>query len=242
MSAPRVLRHEELDELVEDAARSLMDTLLGLQSSQETVHVCLTGGRMANRIYERFAELVPDSGLNSAALHLWWGDERFVPTTDPERHALRTLSILARTLPLSSAQTHPMPASDGKADPGDAAYAYAQELGDTVFDICLLGLGADGHVASLFPGQIDDHGSALAVGVSDAPYPPSERVTLTLNAINRSQRVWLWVGGAQKADVVARALAGDAQLPAAHVCGQLETLWFVDEEAASQLPLYQCEL
>lgn len=242
MSAPRVLRHDDLDELVQDAAQSLMDTLLGLQATQETVHLCLTGGRMANQIYERFAELVPDSGLNTQALHLWWGDERFVPTTDPERHALRTLSILARTLQLSSAQTHPMPASDGKADPGEAAYAYAHELGNTIFDVCLLGLGVDGHVASLFPGRLDDTSSSLAVGVNDAPQSPSERISLTLNAINRSRRVWLWVGGEQKAPVVARALAGDPDLPAAHVRGQLETLWFLDAEAASQLTQYQCEL
>ncbi|MEL4357272.1 MULTISPECIES: 6-phosphogluconolactonase [unclassified Luteococcus] len=242
MTAPRVLRHQDTDELVADAAQMLLDTLVDLQSKQETVHLCLTGGRTANRIYQRFAELVPDSGLNPAALHLWWGDERFVPTTDPERHAVGALSILARTLQLSSAQTHPMPASDGKADPDESAFAYARELGETVFDICLLGMGEDGHVASLIPGTLrSDQTSSLVVGVTDFPHPPSERITLTLNAINRSRRVWLWVSGANKAAPVAEALTGDGSAPGAQVAGTVETLWFLDQQSAAQIPQYRCE-
>ncbi|MEL4504085.1 6-phosphogluconolactonase [Luteococcus sp. H138] len=243
MSGPRVLRHEDTDEMVADAAQKLLDSLVQLQASQDTVHLCLTGGRTANRIYHRFAELVPDSQLDPTRLHLWWGDERFVSTTDPERHALHALSILARTLQLSSAQTHPMPASDGKADPDEAAFAYAHELGDTVFDICLLGMGEDGHVASLIPGTLrSDQTSSLVVGVTDFPVPPSDRITLTLNAINRSQRVWLWVSGTNKAPAVAQALAGDGSAPGAQVSGLVETLWFLDDESAAELPLYQCEL
>ncbi|GAA1388319.1 6-phosphogluconolactonase [Luteococcus peritonei] len=238
----RVLRHVDLDELVEDAARRLMDTLVELQASQETVHLCLTGGRVSNRVYERFAELVPDSGLEAARLHLWWGDERFVPTTDPERHSLQSLSILARTLQLSSSQVHPMPSSDGKTDPDEAAFAYAEELGETVFDVCLLGMGPDGHVASLFSGHraFEQPPSAAAVGVTDSPVPPTERITLTTAALNRSQRIWLWVSGEQKAEATARALGGEQTLPAAQVAGRLETLWFVDDGSARDLPTYHC--
>ncbi|MGO4956386.1 6-phosphogluconolactonase [Luteococcus sp. Sow4_B9] len=243
MSQPRVLRHEDTDDLVAQAASHLLHTLLQLQETQETVHLCLTGGRTANRIYERFAELVPDSGLRPEALHLWWSDDCFVSTTDPDRNALQALSILARTLHLSSAQTHPMPASDGKADPGEAAYAYAHDLGETTFDVCLLGLGADGHVASIFPGHPShEQGSSLAIGVTDSPKPPAERISLTLRAINRSQRVWVLVTGQDKAAAVARALQGDQLLPATQVRGELETLWFVDESAAEDLPFYRCGL
>lgn len=244
MTTPRVLRHEDTDQLVADAAQHLLSTLLQLQDSQETVHLCLTGGRTAKRIYERFAELVPGSGLRPESLHLWWSDDCFVSTTDPDRNALQALSILARTLQLSSAQTHPMPASDGQADPTEAAYAYANDLDGTIFDICLLGLGPDGHVASVFPGrpQGPDQGSSLVIGVTDSPKPPSERISLTLKAINRSQRVWVLVSGTDKAQAVAGALGGDPQLPAAQVHGQQETLWFVEEAAAVELPFYRCEL
>lgn len=238
---PRVLRHEGPDELVDHCARVLLRTLLSLQAEQDTVHLCLAGGTTANRIYEALAELVPESGLDPASLHLWWVDEQFLPTTEPARYSLQALSILARTLQLNTSQTHPMPASNGKADAGEAAFAYARELGDVVFDVCLLGMGADGSVASIFPG----HGSmeptsSLAVGVTDSPRPPAERITLTFNAINSSRRVWLAVDGEEKAPALRAALAGQQELPAAHVAGRLETLWFVDDAAAAELPTHQC--
>lgn len=239
---PRVVRHGSADELVEAAARRLLDTLLELQSGSEPVHLCLAGGRLANQVYERFAALVPDSGLDTARLHLWWGDERFVPTTDPERNSLQSLSLLARTLQVPSSQVHPMPSSDGKTDPGEAAFAYSEELGATVFDLCLLGMGVDGHVASLFPHHksFEQTSSSTAIGVTDAPLPPDERISLSLTALNRSQRIWLLVAGEEKADAAARALAGEAELPASQVAAQRETLWFLDAEAASRLPTYHC--
>ena len=242
--APRVLRHEDADELVEAAARRLLAQLVELQAGQETVHLCLTGGRIANQVYERFAELVPDSGLDATRLHLWWGDERFVPTTDPERHSLQSLSVLARTLPVASSQVHPMPSSDGKTDPDEAAFAYAEELGHTVFDICLLGMGTDGHVASLFAGHraFEQPPSTAAAGVTDSPVPPAERITLTLPTVNRSQRVWLFVSGSEKAEATTLALAGEEALPAARVAGVRETLWFVDQGSAGAIPTYRCSM
>ena len=99
----------------------------------------------------------------------------------------------------------------------------------------MLGVGPDGHVASLFPGQptldIDDQ---VAVPVTASPKPPPERVSLTLPALNRTRATWLVVSGAEKADAVARALAG-GDLPAARVRGTAETVWFLDREAASGL-------
>ncbi len=239
---PRVLRHADADELVDRVAHLLLSRLLELQGQQDTVHLCLTGGKLANQVYQCFAELVPGSELDPGALNLWWSDEAFVPTTDPERNSLQSLSILARTLRLAGSQTHPMPPRDGHADPDEAAYAYAGELGDTIFDICLLGVGVDGHVAAVFPGHESFEPTAsLAVGVTDAPVPPAEQTTLTLAAINRSRRVWLWAVGEHKADAVARSIGGDQSLPASTVRGIDETLWFVDAEAASKLPQYHCQ-
>lgn len=239
----RVLRHRDADNLARAVAERLLRSLAELQHDKEVVHLCLTGGRIANRIYADFADLVPASDLDPTRLHLWWGDERFLETGDPDRNALQALAVLARTLHLESSQTHSMPASTGKADPGDSAFAYAEELGDTRFDICLLGMGRDGHVASIFPDHPSfDSTKALAIGVTDAPKPPSERISLTFNALNRSDQVWLLVSGADKARAVARALEGDQTVPAGHLHGRDATLWFLDEEAAAGLPRYQCSL
>lgn len=236
----RVVRHTDAQDLSRHAARMLLDTLVELQATQEVVHLCLCAGEVATQTYEVFADLVPDSQLDPSRLHLWWGDEAYAPTTDPARTAPRLLTILARTLHVASSQIHVMPSSEGHADPSEAAFAYAAELGDTVFDLCLLGMGVDGHVGSIFPGHASMDSASLAMGVSDAPKPPAERIGLTLNAINRSHRVWLWVAGEQKAPAVTQALDGDETLPAALVHGTQQTLWFLDEAAARDLPRYHC--
>lgn len=237
----RVLRFLTTDELIEGAARLLLDRLVTLQDEKDMVDLCLAGGRIANRIYESVADQVPSSRLDPQRLTLWWGDERFVGLTDPERHALQSLGILARTLALAPSQTHAMPARDGRADPSEAAYAYAHELGDTVFDICLLGMGEDGHVASLFPGDPRTETQSSVIGVVDSPKPPAERMTVTFPVINRSDSVWLFVSGAEKSDAAARAIGGDDQLPAGRVHGSNETLWFLDQQAAQHLPVYNCQ-
>ncbi len=242
MPAVAVQRHPDASSLAAHAATTLVRRLVELQTDGGIVHLCLTGGRIANQIYEHVAGMVATSPLDPGRLELWWGDERFVPTDDPERHSLQALARLAGSFPLDPARTHPMPSSDAFADPHEAAYAYGREISGTTIDICLLGIGTDGHIASLFP----DHPSfeptqSFAVGVTDSPKPP-ERVSLTLSAINRSKEVWLFGSGQEKAESVARALRGDPASPAAHVHGVEQTIWFLDEEAASQLPYHDCEL
>ena len=103
----------------------------------------------------------------------------------------------------------------------------------------MLGVGPDGHVASLFPGfpQLDVE-DRIAVGVSDSPKPPPERISLTFSALNRSKSVWFLVSGDEKAAAVAQALAEGTDLhdcPAAGVTGSEETIWFLDRAAASRL-------
>lgn len=241
--APRILRHGGPDELVADAAQTLLDQLVARQGEQDAVHLCLSGGSAANQVYAAFAELASDSDLDVGKLHIWWSDEMFVPTIDPERNATQSLALLARRLQLNTAQIHSMPASDGNADPGESAFAYAQELGDTDFDVLVLGMGVDGHVASIFPRHSSSEPtSKAAIGVQDAPKPPSERISLTVPTLNRAGSTLLLVSGPEKAQAVAEALAPGSVVPAAQVRGRRETLWFVDEDAAALLPRHDCEL
>ena len=120
-----------------------------------------------------------------------------------------------------------------------AAESYAAELGQTVFDICLLGMGPDGHVASLFPGHPDAGKSGSVIAVRDSPKPPPERISLTLDVINASREVWFCVSGEDKAEALAQALSdapADDPLPAAKASGTEQTVWLIDRAAASQLP------
>jgi 6-phosphogluconolactonase len=112
-------------------------------------------------------------------------------------------------------------------------------FGSGEFDVMMLGVGPDGHVASLFPGfpqlDVDDR---IAVGVTDSPKPPPERISLTFDALNRSKSVWFLVSGDEKAPAVARALAEGTDrhdCPASGVTGSEETIWFLDRAAASRL-------
>jgi 6-phosphogluconolactonase len=134
--------------------------------------------------------------------------------------------------------------STGDADTvADAAASYAETVrsaGRGSFDLLMLGVGPDGHVASLFPGfpqlDVDDQ---IAVPVTGSPKPPPERVSLTYPALNRSEQVWFVVSGADKAEAVGRALSADPptvhEIPAVGVHGEVETTWFLDHDAASRL-------
>lgn len=240
---PQVIRYADSADLANRVAERLLNTLIDLQGSDRVAQLCLTGGGIAQQIFAKLGELVAGSGLDPKRLELWWGDDYFVATDDPQRNAGPTLALLARHFSLDSARTHPMPGADGVIDAGAAAATYAKELGQTRFDLCLLGMGTDGHVASIFPDHPSGEPTSQAViGVSDSPTPPAERISLTIPRINESAQVWFLVSGAPKAAAVSRSLAGDQELPAARVAGQERTLWLVDQAAAAELPYYDCQL
>jgi len=240
-AAPQVVRYLDADDLAHHAARRLLDALIDFQAGGRVAQLCLTGGRIALRTYARLAQLVVGSDLDPARLELWWGDERFVPTDDPERNAGPTLAALAGRFVLEPSRTHPMPAADGVIDAGAGAMAYAKELGDTPFDLVLLGVGEDGHVASIFPDHPSSEPTAQTViGVSDSPKAPAERISLTLPTLSRAGQVWFLASGAEKAAAVAAAVTGDQSVPAGRVRGEEATLWLVDRSAAGGLPYFEC--
>ncbi|SHJ32539.1 6-phosphogluconolactonase [Tessaracoccus bendigoensis DSM 12906] len=238
----RLIRLHDADEVSSVVAARLLARLIELQSTQPLVHVCLTGGDTANAMYEKLADLAHGSDLDASKLQLWWGDERFVPATDPARNSLQAITRLARTVSIKSADTHMMAAADGRKDPHESAAEYEAELGNTTFDITLLGIGGDGHVASLFPNHPSSEPTTRAViGVTDSPKAPPERITLTAPSLNRSHEVWFLATGASKAEAVAATLEGDPSLPGSAIKGDVATLWFLDRKAAAELPAqYSC--
>lgn len=239
----RVVRLDSAEDVSDVVAVQLLARLIELQDRQPIVHLCLTGGNAANAMYERLAEFAVGSELDASQLQLWWGDERFVPATDPDRNSLQAVSRLARTVSIKSADTHMMAAKDGRKDSHESAAEYEAELGETSFDITLLGIGPDGHIASLFPHHpsFDPATTRTVIGVNDAPKAPSERISLTVAALSRSTEVWFLATGEEKAAAVAAAIAGDPELPGSHVKGSAATIWFLDAGAAADLPAqYNC--
>nr|WP_294693204.1 6-phosphogluconolactonase [uncultured Friedmanniella sp.] len=236
--AAEVLLHADGDAVAEALAARLLARLAELQRDGRVPQLCLTGGRIASQAYGRLAQQGRSSAVDWSRVDLWWGDERFVAGDDDDRNAKQALGLLRDPLGLADERVHVMPAADGDADLDGAARAYARELGDTTFDVCLLGLGPDGHVASLFPGHPSSNAEGRVIAVRDSPKPPPDRISLTLEVLNASAEVWFVVSGADKADAAARALQGTGPdpVPGARAHGRERTIWLLDRSAAVGLP------
>jgi len=244
LPAPRVEVHDSADDLATAVAGAFLRLVSVRQALGEVPQVALTGGSIADKIHRELARLGRESDIDWGRIDFFWGDERFVAADSDDRNARQARSALLDAVGVDPARVHEVP-STGDADSVDAAAAaYAEtvrSVGSGTFDLTMLGVGPDGHIASLFPGfpqlAVDD---AIAVGVTGSPKPPPERVTLTFPALNRSQHVWFVVSGTDKAGAVGRALTaeppGVQQIPATGVRGQVETIWFLDRDAASQVP------
>lgn len=233
---------DDADALAEAVASQLIERLAAVQTMRGSASLVLTGGRTGIAVLDKVRESHARDSVDWSRVDFFWGDERFVRSEDPDRNELQARRALLDHLDAGPARVHPMPASDGAfGDDAEAsAEAYRRVLarhrtaGEPLFDICLLRVGEDGHVASLFPGLPaagERHLTAVAVHAS--PKPPATRVTLTLPALCDSREVWLFATGATKADAVSSVLSGSAGsvVPAAGVRGRERTLWFVDSAA-----------
>ena len=159
----------------------------------------------------------------------------------PDRNDTQNDDAGLRDLGLDPARVHRVPGPDTSASAEESAEAYAAAVraaGAGEFDVMVLGVGPDGHVASLFPGHpAQQTRDAIAVAVHHSPKPPPDRVSLTFECLDRSARVWFLVAGADKAQAVRDGVdgAGPDRSSAAQVHGSRETLWLVDADAASAL-------
>lgn len=239
MTEARVEVHEDGAAVATAVAGELLTRLTDAQASGHEPQVVLTGGSIAEAVHREIARLSPASEVDWSRVGVWWGDERFVAPESEDRNARGARAAFLDAV--GATQVHEVPSTADAEDVAAAAATYAERLreqGTTDFDVVMLGVGPDGHVASLFPGfpQLDAEG--VAVAVTGSPKPPPERVSLTFAALNRSRSTWLLVSGDGKAEAVAAALApeGDVQdTPARGVAGQEETVWFLDRAAASRL-------
>lgn len=245
---PTVVVHHDAADLADAVAARLITRIVDLQDEQETVSVALTGGRVGIATLRAVADSPAHAAIDWNRVDLWWGDERFLPPGDPERNETQAREALLDRVPVPAERVHPMGADDPDGafagDPEAAAAAYGAELDARLedlgndLDIVLLGVGPDGHVASLFPEHPALQDSRTAIAVHGAPKPPPTRISLSLPTIRDADEVWLVVAGEDKASAAAMALsgAGPVQIPAAGAQGTLATRWLLDRAAAAELP------
>lgn len=236
-----VIVHADADAVARATAARLLLALIDAQAVRRPLHVCLTGGTVGTATLAAVAASDLRDLVDWTGVHLWWGDDRFVDRDSDDRNEKQARAALIDALPVPDTQVHAIPAADEVDGLDDAASGYQRALAEAaddgdawpVFDVTLLGVGPDGHVASLFPGkaslQVDSDG---AVAEPDSPKPPPARVSLTLPVLNASRQVWFVVAGADKGEAVTAVLHGSSELPAAHVSGRDRTLWLLDAAAA----------
>lgn len=217
-------------ELEQTAAQHIADTAAAAIHQRGEFHLVLAGGTTPRRVYEALRAIQAEW----ARWHIWFGDERCLPPEDAERNSRMAGQAWLDHVPIPAANIHTIPAELG---PTVAARNYAQALANVdAFDLVLLGLGEDGHTASLFPGN--DWGRAPnspdALAVFDAPKPPSERVSISAHRLGRAREVIFLVTGVGKREAVAAWRSGQS-IPATsiapsqgveiwleHVCSEIE--------------------
>jgi 6-phosphogluconolactonase len=229
-------------------ARAVAERLVGvlnrIQTEGRVPSVVLTGGSIADQVHRAVLDVPEHAEVDWAQVDVWFGDERFVRSDDSDRNALHAREAFLSVLPVDPARVHEMPASDGRHgdDVDAAAAAYAAEIGRVLgdeprFDVLMLGIGPDGHCASLFPGHEALQAQGTVVGVRRSPKPPPTRISLTMGMLRRADEVWFIASGEEKAQAVHDAFNGrDVEtVPASGPKGRERTLWLLDAEAAGKL-------
>jgi 6-phosphogluconolactonase len=249
VTVPSVLVHRDQEVLAKAVAARLVTRLVDVQSARGGAHVVLTGGGVGTAVLAEVAATPAHDAVDWAHLDIWWGDERFLPSGHEERNETGARAALLDRVPVDERRVHPMAAVDQVETPEEGAERYAAELcaathpddhGEVPsFDVLMLGLGPDGHVASLFPGMPALYERRPVVAVRGAPKPPPTRLSLTLPAIRTAREVWIIAAGESKAKAARLALsdAGPVQVPAAGARGRQRTLFLLDRAAAKELPL-----
>ena len=207
MSPPEVIVHHDAGLLAKAVAARLVTKLVDVQAAAGRASLVLTGGGIGTAVLAELAAAPARDAVDWRHLDIWWGDERFLPGGDQERNEAGAEQALLRHLDMAPGRVHRMPGTDGPdgPDPEAAAARYAVELRDAArpedhgpvpgFDVLLLGIGPEGHVASLFPGMPALYADRSVVAVRGAPKPPPTRLTLTLPSVCSAREVWVLAAG-----------------------------------------------
>ena len=231
--------------LAAEAARHFVALAQAAIADHGRFMVALSGGSTPRALYQRLAQTPLSESVDWANVHFFWGDERMVPPDDIESSYRMARETLLAHVPTPAANIYPIPTIGGTPEAAASAYeetltaAFGAEL--PRFDLILLGIGPDGHTASLFPGQPEAvrPSAALAVAVHNAPKPPPVRITCTYTLINAAANVLFVVAGADKSLALREVLRGPvdvARLPAQGVRPKQGALvWLVEAAAAKEL-------
>jgi 6-phosphogluconolactonase len=224
-------------ELEARVAGELLTVVQSALDSRKRVNIVVTGGTVGIGVLAALARSPLVTNIDWTRVHVWWGDERFVPAGHADRNDQQARNALFSHVAIPAANLHTFPANRGQTvDEARDEFLAANVSGFPTFDVVLNGIGSDGHTASLFPGL--PHGDGVdVIAVSNSPKPPAERLSLTFDVLNRGNHVWIVASGRDKAEAVSRIIADSpvAETPAVALRGLTETVVWIDADAASAL-------
>jgi 6-phosphogluconolactonase len=217
--------YADANELAEEVTSQILLAIESGLLARGEFHLVLTGGTLGVQISQLLVGAFNSAPELYKGLHIWFSDERFVDLESNERNA----APLHGTITNSHVIVHESLAPNSPATIEDAVRDYESALAGVTIDLNILGVGPDGHVASLFPGiaNFDDRRNIFAI--TDSPKPPAARISFTMKFINESREVWIVAAGESKADAVAKIIEGDLSIPASYVSAQERTRLIVDQ-------------
>ena len=214
-------------ELLQEVTSQLIEVIETGLRINGVFHLALTGGTLGSDLTRALVANWNAHPEMYQGLHIWWSDERFVERSSAEQNSSPALdSVINKNVAI-----HMLRSSDEVENIDIAVEDYLTQLGDNFMDLTILGLGPDGHVASLFPGAAHVDRLEKVIAITDSPKPPAVRATFTLSMINASTLVWIIAAGASKADAVTKIIEGDLSIPASYVRAADHTRLIVDTDA-----------
>lgn len=219
--------YADAPELIEEVVAQVIGAIEEGLLEQGEFHLVLTGGTLGVAISEALLKIWNAAPELYSGLHIWFSDERYVASDSSERNAYP----LHNKVTNKNIVIHEALAPDNSTSIDEAVEDYDRQLGGVVIDLNILGIGPDGHVASLFPGIADLDDRRTIFAITDSPKPPAARISFTMTCINASREVWLVATGVAKADAVAKIIEGDTSIPASFVSAVERTRLIVDQEA-----------
>jgi 6-phosphogluconolactonase len=217
--------YTDIDELSDEVSAQILLAIESGLLAQGVFHLVLTGGTLGIQISNSLRAAFNAAPEMYKGLHIWWSDERFVNLDSSERNA----APFHGTLTNLNIEVHESLAPDSPASIEDAVKHYSDALDGVRIDLNILGVGPDGHVASLFPGVADLDDLRNIFAITDSPKPPAERISFTMKFINEAREIWIVAAGESKADAVAKIIEGDLSIPASYVSAQVRTRLIVDQ-------------
>lgn len=229
------------EDVAQQASREILDSIFLALETKPTVHIALTGGSVGILTLAKLAEQPDLDRVDFNRVHFWWGDERYVESSSLDRNANQAREVFFNKIQVPPTHIHEFPSVDNSMELNDGKVEFLKELAryfssdPPTLDLLILGMGADGHIASLFPQHENLAEGQIVVAESNSPKPPAQRLSLSYESINASEKIVFVVSGLDKSQAVKEVHSNaNSQLPAAKIAARGETIWFIDQGAGSE--------